>query len=114
MELDVKTLLIALLLTFSIQAIAFSLKTFTLNKYNGTRFWALGELMIAIGCGTIFLRVFGRYDGLLIMTANFLQMGGLLLFYIGSKSFFNFKQNKQLTDNWFYTLFADNCQFFIY
>ncbi|MDD4921508.1 MAG: PAS domain-containing sensor histidine kinase [Bacteroidales bacterium] len=92
MELDIKTLSFALLLTFLIQAIAFFLMTFAVRKYKGTTLWGFGELFIALGCGTIYLRCFGHFENILVMTSNFFQIGGILLFYIGSKSFFGLKQ----------------------
>ena len=91
MELDPRTLSFALLLTFFIQAIAFFMVTLVIRKYKGSDLWALGGLFIALGFGSIYLRSFNTsYDGLLIMASNFFQIGGIALFYVGSKQFFGF------------------------
>lgn len=97
MELDIKTLSFTLLLTFFIQAMAFYLMTIAIRKYKGTDLWALGGLSIALGHGFIFLRgLHTNHDGLLIIASNFFQIGGVLLFYIGSKLFFNFQKKNSL------------------
>jgi PAS domain S-box len=90
MELDIKTLSFALLLTFFIQTLAFLLMMITTKRYKGVSFWALGELFIALGFGSIFLRsIDSPNESFLVLVSNSFQFVGLLFVYIGTKLFYD-------------------------
>lgn len=122
MELDIKTLSFTLLLTFFIQVIAFLLVLLTTGKYKGTRLWALGASSMAIGFLAIFLRSINQnkeVEHLLIMASNLFQIGGLMLFYVGSCYFFELRTiNKILATGFllytsvigYYTYFEDRLE----
>jgi signal transduction histidine kinase len=83
--LDSLTLVIALTLTFSLQAVLFLLMTFFIKAYKGMRLWAYGCFGLALNFISIYLSSIGFCEEASIMLSNFLSMTSLLCFYYGTK-----------------------------
>jgi len=87
--LDLRTLVIALTITFTLQAIIFLLMTVLNNWYRGMRLWAYGSFCLAMSFISIYLRSFGGLDAVLIIVSNLTSISAALLFYVGTKRLLN-------------------------
>lgn len=87
--LDLRTLVIALTITYTLQTIIFLLMTVINNLYRGMRLWAYGSFCLAISFISIYLRGFGSLDTVLILVSNILSVTAVLLFFFGTKRLLN-------------------------
>lgn len=97
MQLDVRTLLFSLAVSFILQSVIFYLLSLSIKRYDGVKNWTLGGICFSLGFTTILLRSNSNVQGLLVMLSNIFLVGGLILFYTGSQHFLNLKRkNKYL------------------
>ena len=85
--LDLRTLVIALTITFTLQAILFLLMTLFINAYKGMRLWAYGCFCLALNFIFIYLRGHDSYANWMILGSNMVAISALLCFYYGTKQF---------------------------
>ncbi len=87
--LDIRTLVIALTITFMLQAILFMLMTLFINAYKGLRLWAYGCFCLALNFIFIYLRSNTLWMNWMILGSNCISITALLFFYYGTKQFLN-------------------------
>lgn len=85
--LDLRTLVIALIITFTLQAVLFILMTLFISAYKGLRLWAIGCLLLALNFISIYLRGVPYHPEWMIMGSNVVSLAALLCFYYGTKFF---------------------------
>jgi signal transduction histidine kinase len=83
--LDSLTLVIALCVAFTLEAILFLLMTIFVKAYKGMRYWALGCTAMAMNFIVIYLRSIGMNEVWSILSANLFSVVSLLCFLYGSK-----------------------------
>lgn len=87
--LDIRTLVIALTITFTLQAILFMLMTLFINAYKGLRLWAWGCFCLALNFIFIYLRGIPAIMNWMILGSNVVSIAALLCFYYGTRKFLN-------------------------
>ena len=95
MELDVRTLLFSLAVSYISQSIIFYLLSLSIKRYDGVRTWTLGGICFSLGFIAILLRSNSNVQGLLVMLSNIFLIGGLILFYVGSQRFLKLKKEEK-------------------
>jgi two-component system, sensor histidine kinase and response regulator len=85
--LDLRTLVIALIITFTLQAVLFLLMTLFISAYKGLRLWSIGCLLLAINFISIYLRGVHFHTEWMILVSNVASIAALLCFYYGTKKF---------------------------
>jgi signal transduction histidine kinase len=87
--LDIKSLVLVIAETYLVQALILFLMAKYINMYRSIRFWAFGSMLLCFGFICLFLRSYGRFENELVLLTNAFQVGGILLFYVGTKRMMN-------------------------
>lgn len=87
--LDLRTLMIALIVSFTIQAVLFMVMTMAIKVYRGVRLCAFGCILLALNFIALYLRNMGSWEDILIIITNLFSLSAFLFFYYGTKNLLN-------------------------
>jgi len=91
MKLDIATLLFIICTTSIIQVIGIYIQTKINRRFNGTKYWILGNLFNVIGIFLILIRPFISNEFITIILANMFIILAQILIYIGIAKFLDRK-----------------------
>lgn len=111
--LDIKTLVLVIAETYLVQALALLYMSKYISMYRSIRLWAFGSILLFLGFVSLYLCSFNFYENELILLTNAFQVGGILLFQIGTKRMLNIpvKINYAI---WFAIIYLVLTAFFTY
>jgi len=84
--LDLRTLMVALIVMFTIQAILLMTITLTIKAYQGLRLWAIACIFLTLYLFLLYFRREGVWDSFFIITTNLSALSTFLFFYFGTKN----------------------------
>lgn len=87
--LDLRTLMVALIVIFTIQALLLMTMSMTIKVYRGLRLWAIGCLFLTSYLILLFLRKIGYWENFFIFTSNLSALSTFLFFYFGTRNLLN-------------------------
>ncbi|MEN6440787.1 MAG: ATP-binding protein [Syntrophobacter sp.] len=95
MNIDIRTVLIFLILTYLLQVIALFAQYRVNKTHCGLGWWTLGSLTCALGFVFYYMRDYPVIAPIAIVINNILFVGGALLFYVGVLRFFNRRERPE-------------------
>jgi len=87
--LDLRTLMVALIVMFTIQAVLLMTMSMTIKVYRGLRLWAFGCIFLTSYLVLLFLQKNGYWENFFIITTNLSALSTFLFFYFGTKNLLN-------------------------
>ncbi len=93
MNIDIRTVLIFMILTYLLQLIALFAQYRVNKTHCGLGWWTMGSLTLALAFVFYYVRDYPVIAPVAIVTNNILFVGGALLFYVGVLRFFNRREH---------------------
>jgi PAS domain S-box-containing protein len=96
MDLDLRTLIVAVAIIDILQAIVVYFQYRLNRSFRGIGWWLLGSVTVAMGFFSILLREIAPIAQVSIVLSNTLFILGIIFFYVGIKRFFDEKEDRRI------------------
>lgn len=87
--LDLRTLMVALIVMFTIQSALFMAMAIAIKVYRGVRLWAIGCSLLTLYLILLYLQKGDSWENFFIITSNLCSLSAFLFFYFGTKNLLN-------------------------
>lgn len=87
--LDLRTLMVALIVMFAIQAALLITMSVALKAYRGLRLWAIACILLTLYLVLLFFQKYGVWENFFVISTNLSALSTFLFFYFGAKNLLN-------------------------